>query len=226
MKTMPSFPIVAVILLGLAACAPVTTAYTTAEAQKHLTVDDASHSISVFFVPGTARLARGEVARLDHMVAAGEIGTHDRISVSPAGRPWLAARRTDVIASIMLRNGLTIQPVQIAAVPRDSAVIEIGRYLVTLPDCPDWSKPPSADFTNMNMSNFGCATTSNLGEMVADPADLVGGRPLGPVAAGPAVAAVERYNADKNALPPENTGLPIAGASNGTPPLQGGGTSK
>jgi len=217
MKTMPSFPIVAVILLGLAACAPVTTDYTAAEAQKRLTVDDASRSISVFFVPGTARLARGQVARLDHLVAAGEIGPRDRVSVSPAGRPWLAARRTDVIASIMLRNGLTIQPVRLAAVPRDSAVIEIGRYLVTLPDCPDWSKPAAADFTNMNMSNFGCATVSNLGEMVADPADLVSGRPLGLAAGRPAAAAVGRYETDKVQLPTANTALPIAAPSSAAP---------
>ena len=54
--------------------------------------------------------------------------------------------------------------------------IRRDRYLVTLPPCPNWSKPAAGagDFTNTPSSNFGCAAAVNLGLMVANPADLVG----------------------------------------------------
>lgn len=213
MTTKLLFPIAAAVLFGLAACAPPPADYTSSEAPKHLTINDASRSISVFFIPGTARLAPGEIVRLDRLVTRGEIGPRDRLSVSPAGPPHLAELRSEAIAAVMLRHGMIIQPVQLAGVRRNSAIIEIGRYLVTLPDCPDWSKPPAADFTNMNMSNFGCANVSNLGEMVADPADLVSGRPLGMANGTPAAAAVNRYENDKVKLPAANTALPIASGS-------------
>jgi type IV pilus biogenesis protein CpaD/CtpE len=106
-------------------------------------------------------------------------------------------------------------------VPRDSAIVEIGRYLVTAPRCPNWSGPASSDFGNVHYSNFGCATATNLGQVVASPADIASGQPLGLVAGQPAAAAVNRYNTDKVVLPTANSALPIAAPSNAAP----GGTS-
>jgi pilus assembly protein CpaD len=117
----------------------------------------------------------------------------------------------------MLRHGMTVSPVALAAVPRDSAIIEVGRYLVTLPPCPNWSGPAAADFSNMRSSNFGCATASNFGEMVASPADLASGQPLGPAEGMPAAAAVYRYKTDKVVLPTPNSSLPIAAPQTGAP---------
>ena len=198
------------LLLALSACNPPVAEYTAAEAPKDLVLNDASRELVVRFVPGSDRLARGEVERLGRLVASGEIGAHDRISVSPSGPPSLAARRAERIASEMLRYGLTVGTMPLATVPRDTALVEIGRYLVTMPPCPNWSSAAAADFTNMRTSNFGCATASNLGEMVASPTDLASGQPLGPAAGRPAAAAVTRYLDDKVKLPTANTSLPIA----------------
>src|SRR5258705_2967227 len=65
----------------------------------------------------------------------------------------------------------------------------------------NWSKSAGTDFTNSFASNFACATQTNLGQMVASPADLVSGQPLGPAAGPPAVAAVQRYLSDKVKAP-------------------------
>ncbi len=217
--TRHTLPILAMLLLGLTACStPPITDWTANEAVNKLTLDDASRDYSVFFRPRSDRLVYGEAARLARLVATGEITARDRITVSPAGPPALAARRTATIAAELLRYGITVAAAPLAPVPRDSAIIAVNRYLVTLPPCPNWSKPAEADFTNMHGSNFGCATATDLGEMLANPADLANGRPLGPAEAGPAVAAVQRYLNDKNALPTENAGLPVAGSSTGTPP--------
>lgn len=42
--------------------------------------------------------------------------------------------------------------------------------------CPDWSRVSQYNFDNIPMSNLGCATATNLGRMVANPADLVRGK--------------------------------------------------
>ena len=102
-----------------------------------------------------ALAAAGEVARLARLVASGEIARSDRISVAPAGPPVLAAHRVARIGYEMLRYGITVGTVPVAEVPRDSAIVEIDRHLVTLPPCPNWSSPAAADFTNMKNSNFG-----------------------------------------------------------------------
>jgi len=208
----------AAILLTLAACdRPLTAEYTATEAPNRLTIDDASRNYTLRFAPGSASLARGEVEHLDRLVASGEIGGHDRITISPAGPPALAARRSETVAAVMLNHGMTVAAARLGVVPPDSAILEVERYLVSLPPCPNWSKPPSSDFTNMRMSNFGCATATNFGEMVANPADLAGGRPLGMAAGAPAAAAIARYNADKVVLPTANSALPIAAPTNAAP---------
>jgi type IV pilus biogenesis protein CpaD/CtpE len=102
-------------------------------------------------------------------------------------------------------------------VPRDSAIVEIGRYLVSTPPCPNWSSAASSDFTNLHPSNFGCSTATDFGEMVANPTDLVSGQPLGMAAGQPAAAAVNRYNTDKVVLPTANSALPIAAPTNAAP---------
>lgn len=209
--------IAAALLTALAACSAPVTDYTVAEAPHNLTLNDASHSILVHFVPGSDRLARGEPERLHQLVATGEIGPQDRISVSPSGAPVLAARRLTALSSEMLRYGLTVSSVPLAQVPRDAAIVDIGRFLVSLPRCPNWSGEPAADFTNMRSSNFGCATATNFGSMVANPADLASGQPLGMAAGQPAAAAVYRYNTDKVVLPTPNSALPIAASTNAAP---------
>jgi type IV pilus biogenesis protein CpaD/CtpE len=208
----------ATLVLALAACNPPVADYTDAEAPKALKLNDASHDLIVRFLAGSDRLAHGEAERLRRLVANGEIGASDRVSVSPAGPPALAKRRVERIASEMLRYGMTVGTVPLATVPRDSAIVEIGRALVTLPPCPNWSSTAvGADFTNMRKSNFGCATASNFGEMVASPTDLANGQPLGLAAGGPAAAAVNRYKADKVVLPAASSALPIAAPQTNAP---------
>ena len=216
------FAIAAAVLVLTGCDGAVTADYTSNEAVNQLTIDNASHHFTLRFVRGTARLIPGEAERVGRLIASGQIDGHDRLTVSPAGPPALAARRVETLNSLMLRYGLTVAEMPLGEVPRDSAILNVDRYLVSLPACPNWSKPPASDFTNMRMSNFGCATVSNMGEMVANPADLVGGRPVGLAEGKPAAAAVNRYSNDKVELPTANAALPIAAPSTAAP---GAGTS-
>ncbi len=47
---------------------------------------------------------------------------------------------------------------------------------VTPPDCPDWRRKSNPELSASSMSNYGCATVSNLSLMIADPTDLLEGQ--------------------------------------------------
>jgi pilus biogenesis lipoprotein CpaD len=75
--------------------------------------------------------------------------------------------------------------------------VVLERALVTLPACPDWSRESGTDFSNQTHSNFGCATQTNLGLMIAELKDLVRGRTLGPADGVHQAEGIVRYRTGK-----------------------------
>lgn len=214
------------MMLALAACRPGAAEYTEAEAPKLLRVDNAASQLNLAFAGGSDRLAAGESARLQHLALSGRISPSDRVTISTSGGPLLREQRAEAISGELLRYGIVAEVRPFAGVPRDRAIVTIGRYMVTLPPCPNWSQYPASDFTNARTSNFGCATANNLGLMVASPADLVGGRELANADGTPAVSAVTRYLTDKVKLPETNAGAAALAApsAGGGAPAAGAGT--
>lgn len=212
-----SYPIVASLVLGLAACA---TDYSKSEAPNNLRVDGSESRVEVAFAPGSARLAAGEAARLDRLVATGILRPADRITIAAAGPPRLADQRAAALSRALLAYGIVADTLPLGPAPANHAIIGVGRYTVTLPPCPNWSSPPTAEYTNAHNSNWGCAAATNLGLMVANPADLVSGRTLAPADGQPAVNAVQRYMTDRVKQPPSPTASPFAPS-----PSAGGGDS-
>lgn len=201
---------------ALAGCV---TDYTKSEAPNNLRVDGAGTRIDISFAPGSARLTPGETARLDRLVATGTIRPADRVTIAAAGPSNLAAQRSATLRSALLAYGIVADIGPLETLPANHAVIGIGRYSVTLPPCPNWSEPPGAEYTNAYRSNWGCAAATNLGLMVANPADLVSGRSLAPAEGMPAAAAVNRYLNDRVKPPPTPTASPFAPS----PGAEGGG---
>jgi pilus assembly protein CpaD len=202
--------IVVPLILMLSACA---TDYSKSEAPNNLRVDGAETRIDLAFVPGSARLARGNV--IQEMATAGRIRPADRVTIAASGPPSLAEQRTAAVSRELLRYGIVAEASPPETVPANHAILGIGRYAVSLPPCPNWSSPPGAEYTNAHTSNWGCAAATNLGLMVASPADLVSGRPLGPTEGMPAASAVQRYLNDRVKPPPSQTATPFAAATGG-----------
>jgi pilus biogenesis lipoprotein CpaD len=219
---MKSYPLLAIVFLALAACRPASTEWTDNEASKRIRLDNASVAVNVRFAPGSAHLLPADAARLRAMAATGAIQPSDRVAVAVAvgGGPALAEARRDAISAALLSYGIVTSPSALAGVATNHAVVEVGRYLVTTPACPNWSKAPGADFTNSFPSNWACATQTNLGQMVASPSDLVSGQPLTPALGPTEVAAVDRYLTDK-VKPPRASSSSSGGASS----AGGGGSS-
>jgi pilus assembly protein CpaD len=207
------------LLLVLAGCAAE---YSKTEAPVPLRLDGAGSRFEVAFAGGSDSLNRSEAAKLDRLVLAGNIRPSDRVEIGVAGPPGLAQQRAAAISRELLRYGIVAQPAPLPAAPANRAVVSIDRYAVTLPTCPNWSQSPGPDFTNALSSYYGCADATNLGLMVASPADLVSGRPFSGANAQTASNAMQRYLTDRVKNPPAPTATPF-GASTDSGGGGGGG---
>lgn len=92
----------------------------------------------------------------------------------------MASDRRITISEVIVAAGLDPANVRVRANVRGVAENEINltvrTYLVTLPGCPDYTSRAGRTFDNRPHSNWGCATATNLGLMVAEPSDLLRGR--------------------------------------------------
>jgi len=200
------------LTLGLAACA---FEYSKSEAPDTLRVDGAESRRELAFAAGSAYLTPSELRQIDGWVLSGTIRSADRVAVAAGGPPGLAEQRAAAISRELLRYGIVTQTLALDTVPANRAIVSVGRYAVTLPTCPNWSQSLDYDFTNAFTSNYGCANVTNLGLMVASPADLVSGRTLGPANGTTAVNAVQRYLTDRVKPPPTPTASPFAATTGG-----------
>lgn len=106
-------------------------------------------------------------------------------------------KNTEAIASYALLRGIPRHALAIRAVSETESggkiVLSYDAYGVTLPPCGDFSSPPTYNPRNIAHGNWGCAYQSNLGLMVADPADLVAPRTMGPRDASRAAKVIRDY---------------------------------
>ena len=131
-------------------------------------------------------LAPGESERLNAWFATLGLGYGDSIYVDDGS---YAAR--DQVARVAARYGLFVQagaPVTAGMVQPGNVRVVVSRRRAEVPNCPNWSVPSQPNYANRTMSNFGCSVNANLAAQIANPEDLLHGRP------GPAVV-----NADTSA---------------------------
>jgi len=219
------FFLLAATAAALAACGPTTSHWSPAESPKRNTVQWVRFTHPVHFAPGAADLDPSETRRLDAFLDRIGAGADDQIRIASFADPGLgenlAARRAGVVATHLRDRGLwsrrATAPAQSVA-GEDTATVLLGRYVVTPPDCPDWRKPPTGDFANHAASNFGCASATNLGLMLADPGDLIRGRSMGPGDGDALARGVRKYREGEAKPAPTITPLVIqSGAGGGAP---------
>jgi pilus assembly protein CpaD len=204
----------AVLLLALTACSREESAWTATEAPNRLQVDWRSEGFVASFPAGAAELAPDERAKLARFLDASLRTGDERITLSPppdADRA-LAGRRVEhlrqVVASVAPRRPVTVAPVADSRLAEGRALVVVGRYVVSTPSCPNWRKPSGVDSANQPSSNFGCASETNLGLMVADPADLAVGRELSNADGEAMSHGIRRYRENKvPVLPKDNSTL-------------------
>ncbi len=100
----------------------------------------------------------------------------DHVSVDTQG---YGPGARDAVAAVVARYGLLIDetaPITQGDIPSGSVRVIVSRMSASVPNCPDWSRPANPNFGGHALSNYGCATNSNIAAMVADPRDLISGR--------------------------------------------------
>lgn len=111
----------------------------------------------------------------------------------------LAYDRRTTIALLVTDAGLDPMRVKarqnVAGIAENEVNLTVRRYMVTLPGCPDFTSRAGRTFDNRPHSNWGCATATNLGLMVAEPQDIVYGRGGTPGDGEGLVLGVQRYRA-------------------------------
>jgi pilus biogenesis lipoprotein CpaD len=213
--------------LGLTACAPAAVGphpnlgWIEAGSPKAVEVDRAEYRHAVYFETDHARISGLEQDRLLAFLASVQPSSRDTIRLEGHAderatdlyNVELAARRAESVNALLREQGfddLTVTSSAFGeAVPAVAGTgpeswqqnrrveLVLERYLVTLPPCPDWSRQSGTDFANLPHSNFGCATQTNLGLMVAEPRDLVRGRGLAPADGVHQAEGIVRYRTGK-----------------------------
>ena len=213
--------------LGLAACSPANLqpnqnlGWLEAGSPKQVEVDRAEYRHAVYFATDHAEISGFEEDRLLAFLASVQPGSRDTIRLEGHAderatdlyNVELAARRAESVGAFLRQQGFDDLTVTSSAFgeavpavagsgpeswqPNRRVELVLERYLVTLPPCPDWSRQSGTDFANLPHSNFGCATQTNLGLMVAEPRDLLHGRGLAPADGVHQAEGIVRYRTGK-----------------------------
>lgn len=213
-------PLAALPLLLLAACGALEPPPPAAWAPRRPEIAEASYAYLVHFATDRAELAPGERDRLEAFLAGLPEGGRWRALVlghaderaSDAYNMALSERRARHVAELLRARGLERVEVALRAFGESRPLdpgrgepawsrnrrveIRIRHWTVAAPECGEWDRQPEVHGQQL-LPDLGCATAANLVAMVADPADLAEGRPLGPADGVHAAEAVVRYRTDK-----------------------------
>jgi pilus assembly protein CpaD len=137
----------------------------------------------ITFAHGQGQLSAADNDKLQRYFSDFIVAGHGHITARLATKGLTLAVRNNRLAALrqvakdqgIKDDELEVFVTPVIKTPKGSVDLELGyiRYVAGLPVCPDWSKNVDDNTSNSNHSNFGCATQSNLGAMLVDPADLI-----------------------------------------------------
>lgn len=189
---------VGLAMIAGSACTPTKSYWSEAPAKKENRVEAVRLLHDVRF-PSGVQLTPAEMAQLDGFLTRHDIGYGDRVylltdakAVNDAG-----TQRVTAVQKYMSAHGIKAAGLPSPEAQPGLVRVVVNRHVVIPPNCPDWSKPGGADYSNTPLSNLGCSNTANLGLMVADPSELIQGRDAGYTDAEAAVLGIQRYRTGK-----------------------------
>jgi pilus assembly protein CpaD len=134
--------------------------------------------------------------------------------LSPEGSPNAGAARAlrsqvrAELASRGIASNKIINTSYAATGLLDAAPLRLsftGTTAVTT-QCGQWPKDITADFTNQNYYNFGCASQNNLAAQVANPEDFVAPRGMTPIDAERRNQAIQEYRTTTSTIEDVDSG--------------------
>lgn len=177
---------IALVLLILSACSPYNDMqglnpkdYYADHPVKN-TVETRIKSYTVRFASNSDRLTADSIDELDEALAEASPQATKTVTVYIARAQLANSARQQHLTKLLRSMGYQKKQIRFepaAEISGKEARIEATYTAVVSPHCPDWRVSPVTNYSNTaHQANFGCATTVNLGLMVADPQDLVKGK--------------------------------------------------
>ncbi|MFC7048934.1 CpaD family pilus assembly lipoprotein [Emcibacter nanhaiensis] len=153
------------------------------ENQKRNKVEMVRVPYMMTFADNNYRLDSDEVRALIAFLGNSNVGYGDELSMDfplekDGSMSDLNKKRLSYIAEVLKRHGIimSMEVTPYGVAPKtNQARLLVSRYVVTPPQCGDWSRASSSNYNNAPMQDFGCSTQANLGLMVANPRDLITG---------------------------------------------------
>jgi len=188
------------ICLTLAGCSGAAN-FTDGDAQNRNIVEMIRLAYDVTFEANTSSLSTGEIQQLDTFMMNSNVSYGDELSMDfPLERDGSLSpqnqNRMVFLTELLKQRGLHLSPMVTPygmSPAKDQARFLISRYVVTPPQCGDWSQPSTDNYGNTNMPNFGCTSQARLGLMVANPRDLITGVTSAGPDTGQATQAIRTY---------------------------------
>jgi len=197
--------LIAVLAVIVAGCAQTVSDWTPAASTHDLQVKWVTHEHSVSFNNRENLLTSTAARSLDRFLNEIDLRPSDRlfVDVGPQAGEVVDDGRVDAINQQLRHYFPNARATAITGVKGTNNQINlvVGRYVVLPPNCPDLSRPTAANPGNYTDSNLGCSTQRNLGLMLADPGDLLRGRPLGPADGESLSRGIRNYRAGE-VIPP------------------------
>lgn len=199
-----------------------TSNFTGVEAQNRNTVEMVRIPMTLNFAAGEESISNNEIAKLNHFLMTTNIRYGDEFSMDfPLERDGslsaLNQKRLAYISNLLKDSGLQMSAIvtPYGTEPNpNSARLLVSKYVVTPPQCGDWTQPSTPNYNNAPLSNLGCATQANLGLMIANPRDLITGQEGMPPNAERAAKAIERYQNSYVTVAPTSASGSSEGSSN------------
>ncbi len=159
----------------------------------------------VLFAGQRAKLDPRARADIDSFLQRSRAVYGDRVSVTAStigagdGAKKLAQQRRAMVARYLRRRSLQVvlREGPAGQLGGRAVTIKLARYVVVLPQCPDWDAAMQGNALDGKLARFGCMNASSLGAMVANPADLVEGGQPGAGDADYLIRGLELYRAGK-----------------------------
>ncbi len=165
--------------------------------------------VNVGFVGTAATLPARDIASLNSKLAPVNRDAVESLNIEAS--PTVNTMQRAYLAKIMRQMGIFAKPVFETSdgLENGEAILHVAYAAVQLPDCPNWKSSSVTTYSNTKQSNMGCATTTNLGLMIADPRDLERGASAGHLSP----------NADRSADAVQKSRTSLSGGTAVTSPL-------
>lgn len=200
MAMIQQFPSIGLAALGLALLAGCADQPVASFEQPKYLAEAAQAQTDVYFLPGSARFARGEVERLRRMLKAQVLRPTDDVLVfvPSSGVATIDAQRAgaarNAVGPVVARVRLVGPPgfVNTEARP-DALFVQVMRYDQVAVDCVNSGRSAFETTMLVPFPPMGCTNALNRANMAAELRDLTAPRVLSDGRAVTDVAAIKRY---------------------------------